>query len=81
MTRAEPFDDWPVPTLGALAVPLGGSWDSFTGQLLLLIQKADVGNRARLACAFPREVVAVEVWTAIGPATWGEIRTLVDGPG
>lgn len=37
-----------------------GSW--FTAQLIRLVAKADVINRARLAKAFPEEVEAYKKW-------------------
>lgn len=59
--------DHPLDGIGDLALLLGGSETSFTGQLLLLIAKADPGNRARLAVAFPRAVRAWELWQATSP--------------
>lgn len=47
---------------GDLAEFLGGSSDSFTGQLLNLYAKADSGNKRRLAESFPLECRAYEVW-------------------
>lgn len=55
--------DMELKSYGDLALALGGSADSFTGQLLLLIAKADPGNRARLRRGFPRQVAAWETWS------------------
>jgi hypothetical protein len=54
--------EFPCVSTAQLAIPLGGSDDSFIGQLLYLIAKADMGNYVRLKDAFPREVVAYELW-------------------
>jgi hypothetical protein len=54
--------DHPITTYAELALALGGSEDSFTGQLLALIAKADPGNRSRLRKGFPRHVAAWELW-------------------
>ena len=48
-----------------LCLFLGGDSTSFTGRLLDLIAKADLGNRARLRLAFPWEVAAYEVWNEL----------------
>jgi hypothetical protein len=65
-----------LTTYAELALALGGSEDSFTGQLLLLIAKADPGNRARLRAGFPRDVAAWELWMASGGhMTAGELDT------
>lgn len=56
-------DDMLIDGEELLAIYLGGSGSSFTGQLLRLIAKADTGNRHRLAQSFPTEVHAWEVWT------------------
>lgn len=61
-----------VITLDHLALALGGSGDSFTGWLLLLIGKADRVNRARLQQAFPLHVAAWELWQH--ELTVGELR-------
>ena len=72
-------DAWrarPITHTGELAVVLGGSADSFTGELLRLIAKADPWNRRKLLPAFPREVVAYAYWMAQrGPTemTYGEL--------
>ena len=70
--------DLPMPTLGQLALFLGGSDDSFTGDLLRLMGKADPGNRARLARAFPREDQALRAWMSTEPApTFGQLEELL----
>jgi hypothetical protein len=51
-----------VKTHHDLCLFLGGSDDSFTGDLLRLIAKADPGNRERLRLAYPRVVAAWQVW-------------------
>lgn len=51
-----------IRTAGDLARFLGGDADSFTGDLLHLIAKADPGNRERLGIAFSREVCAWQLW-------------------
>jgi hypothetical protein len=64
---------------GDLAVFLGGSEDSFTGLLIVLMQKADPGNLARLTLAFPREVAAWMVWNAMSPVpTFSELRAALE---
>lgn len=50
---------------GDLALFLGGSEDSFTGDLVHLIAKADPGNRIRLQEAFPAEVDAYQTWMSL----------------
>lgn len=54
--------DQPVTTYDDLARFLGGSGDSFTGDLLRLIQRSDPGNRSRLARVYPGEVLAWCIW-------------------
>ena len=62
-----------------LAVFLGGSASSFTGLLVILMQKADPGNLARLKLAFPREFAAWETWGAMSPVpTFAELRAALD---
>ena len=69
------WDDRRMYGTGDLAVFLGGSESSFTGLLIVLMQKADPGNLARLRLAFPREVLAWEVWNSMSPVpTFGELR-------
>jgi hypothetical protein len=67
MTETE-WDDRQMYGTGDLARFLGGSEDSFTGLLLVLMQKADPGNLARIRAGFPREVQAWEIWNAMSPA-------------
>ncbi len=40
----------------------GTPQDNFTSQLLLLIMKADLANKAKIARGFPNAVTAVEHW-------------------
>ena len=69
------WDDRRMYGTGDLAVFLGGSEDSFTGLLIVLMQKADLGNLARLRLAFPREVLAWQAWNSMSPApTIAELR-------
>lgn len=69
----------PVHDHHGLCLALGGDSDSFTGDLLRLIAKADPVNRTRLMLAFPGEVVAWEHWVAKAPAiTAGEIVSLAE---
>lgn len=66
--------DVQVMTTDELALALGGEGSSFTGQLLLLIAKADQSNRPRLALAFPRTFIAWQIWQSTMPApTVGEL--------
>lgn len=60
--------------LGDLALALGGCFDSFTGQLLQLVVKAQATaqNYERLLAAFPRIVRAWEIWMATDPAPTAE---------
>jgi hypothetical protein len=51
-----------------LCLFLGGETDSFTGELLLLIRKADRANKRALAKGFPRHVHAMLVWDYLLPA-------------
>ena len=75
MTETDPFEDQPLYGTGDLARFLNGSEDSFTGLLIVLMQKADPGNLARLRLAFPREVLAWEVWNSMSPVpTFAELR-------
>lgn len=74
-TAADPFEDTPLYDTGDLAHFLGGSESSFTGLLLLLLQKADPGNVARIRTGFPEIVEAWETWNAMSPTpTWRELR-------
>jgi len=74
--------DQKMVTTGHLALFLGGSTDSFTGLLLVLIAKADPGNRYRLYQAFPREVDAWEAWMRTDPApTAAELAAILADTG
>lgn len=67
-----------ISTTGELAIFLGGSETSFTGQLLALFAKADPGNWRRLAGAFPEEAEALLAWTEHDPApTWAQLAAMV----
>jgi hypothetical protein len=61
------WDDVKISATGLLALFLGGSHDSFTGLLLVLFQKADPDNLARLRLAFPRVALAWETWGSMSP--------------
>jgi hypothetical protein len=78
MTEPQPIEGWDNRQMfgtGDLAVFLGGSETSFTGLLLVLMQKADPGNLSRLRLAFPREVKAWETWNSTSPVpTFAELR-------
>lgn len=68
-------DDRQMFGTGDLALFLGGSETSFTGLLIVLMQKADPGNLARLRLAFPRECRAWEAWNAMSPCpTFRQLR-------
>lgn len=69
-----PMDDVVMKELGDLALFLGGDHDSFTGDLLRLIQKADPQNLNRIAAGFPRHVRAWLLFNACSPVP---ARTLV----
>lgn len=70
-----PFpDDKPMPTLAELAIFLGGSDDSFTGDLLRLMRKADPGNLARLRAGFNDEYRALRAWEKLESPTWDDLR-------
>lgn len=60
--------DHPVASWDDLCLFLGGSADSFTGQLLGLVAKADPGNLHRLRAVFPVGVRAWECWQDSAPA-------------
>lgn len=57
-----------LKTIGDLALFLGGSATSFTGELLSLIAKADAVNQMRLAKGFPDAVWGWRLWQADAPA-------------
>ena len=76
---ADSWDDRQILATGDLALFLGGSHDSFTGKLLLLIAKADPENRGRLELAFPRQVTAWKVWGSMSPApTFRQLREALE---
>lgn len=67
--------DMRVEDLADLARIVGGSHDSFKGQLLALMRKADPGNRARLASAFRYEHTMLSVWEDFAdPPTWRQLH-------
>jgi hypothetical protein len=68
MNETDTHEDRQMFGTGDLALFLGGSEDSFTGLLLVLMQKADPGNLARIRAGFPREVQAWETWNLMSPA-------------
>lgn len=70
--------DEPLHSIGDLAMALGGSGSSFTGDLLRLVAKADLGNRRRLAEAFGEYVAAWEAWVSESATTAGEARAVAD---
>lgn len=79
--RSAALPEEPMHGIGDLARALGGSEDSFTGQLLKLVAKADPDNRERLRIAFPRAVRAWELWMATSPTpTAGELLAALDRP-
>lgn len=69
-----------IEDLGHLAELLGGSVDSFTGDLLRLIIKAQQtpSNFIPLRGAFPREVLAWEVWNLLADPTGNRVMAAVD---
>ena len=79
-TAIDPRDYRPLYGIGDLAEFLGGSESSFTGQLLLLLQKADPGNVARIRMGFPEVVETWEMWNAMSPTpTWRQLREALTG--
>ena len=75
MTTITDWDDREMWGTGDLALFLGGSEDSFTGLLLLLMQKADPGNLARIRQGFPEHVRAWETWNSMSPVpTFRQLR-------
>lgn len=80
MTETDAWQDREMWGTGDLAVFLGGSEDSFTGLLLLLMQKADPGDLARIRRGFPREVLAWETWNSMSPVpTFRQLREALGG--
>lgn len=74
-----PGSTQPMHGTGDLALCLGGSATSFIGRLLLLVAKADPGDRERLRDGFPRLVRAFELWMSTRPTpTCDELRSLLD---
>lgn len=67
--------DRTVETHSDLALFLGGSEDSYTGDLLRLIAKGDPGNRARLARIYPAEVLAWCIWVEFDGSTGAAAQT------
>ena len=80
VTETDPWAGQVIYSTAQLALFLGGSEDSFTGLLLVLMQKADPGNKARLAGAFPRETAAYDMWMSMSPApTFAQLREALAG--
>jgi hypothetical protein len=78
MAETNAWDDRQMWGTGDLAVFLGGSEDSFTGLLMVLIAKADPENRGRLKLAFPRQVAAWELWQSCSPVpTFAQMREMM----
>jgi hypothetical protein len=78
MAEQDSLDDRQMWGTGDLAVFLGGSEDSFTGLLMVLIAKADPENRVRLKLAFPRQVAAWELWQACSSVpTFAQMREIM----
>jgi hypothetical protein len=74
------WDDRQMYGTGDLARFLGGSEDSFTGLLIVLMQKADPGNLARIRKGFPGEVQAWEIWNDMSPCpTPRQLREALQG--
>jgi hypothetical protein len=81
-TTTDPWEDRELYGTGDLARFLGGSEDSFTGLLLVLLQKADPGNVARIKTGFPDVVRAWETWNAMSPCpTPRQLREALERPG
>ncbi|HEV2452214.1 MAG TPA: hypothetical protein VGS62_09845 [Streptosporangiaceae bacterium] len=81
MTETDAWADRSIPTTHQLALFLGGSPDSFTGLLLVLIAKAQATpeNMGRLELAFPREVTAWKTWQSMSPApTFRQMQAALD---
>ena len=75
----EDWDDRQLWGTGDLAVFLGGSENSFTGLLLVLLQKADPGNVARIRRGFPEIVRAWETWNSMSPVpTAAQLRAALE---
>jgi hypothetical protein len=78
MSEIDPWQDKQMYGTGDLARFLGGSEDSFTGLLIVLMQKADPGNLARIRKGFPQQVRAWEPWNAMSPAPTREALDELD---
>ena len=81
MTETDAWGDRPIPTTAQLALFLGGSEDSFTGMLLVLIAKAQATpeNFSRLELAFPEAVAAWRMWQSMSPApTFRQLREALE---
>jgi hypothetical protein len=66
-----------IDDMGTLALFLGGSHDSWTGEFLRLIAKSDHAHRAKLRLAYPVHVRAFEVWQLRAPITVAELTKLL----
>jgi hypothetical protein len=74
--------DQKVSTTTALAKFLCGDDDSFTGNLLRLMQHADRDNARRLGQAFPREWAALHTWLeTLEVPTAAELAETLTGAG
>lgn len=62
---------------GDLARMLGGSEDSWTGDLVNLIAKSDPPHKAALRAAFPMHVAAYEAWMDASPPTFENVLELL----
>lgn len=69
--------DRPVQDIGDLALILGGSDDSWTGDFLRLVAKSDPEHRGKLRSAFPLEVRLWDRWIGSGlagsPPSYGQM--------
>jgi hypothetical protein len=68
--------DEKVTTLHELALYLGGSYDSWTGDLLRLIAKSDPAHREALRSAFPITVAVWTRWNESDPQTVAELTAV-----
>lgn len=76
-------EDTTIADIGRLSLFLGGDHDSFTGDLLRLVHKAQATwpNFSKLLAAFPYQVTAWVVWQAVTPEiTAGRLRDLLSEP-
>lgn len=67
-----------VTDMRELALFLGGDVDSFTGDLLRLIAKADPHNLNRIGEGFPEHVAAFLMWRAVAPVPAGKLADILD---